>query len=348
LTGYKSAFSGNNANDSEGGGGIANFGTLGVYSSSFSENTAIGSGGGGGIYNNHTLTVNESTFSGNNANDSEGGGGIENDGSLTVNECTLSGNYANNAQDGGGGIDNHGTLTNVSSTLSGNAANYPSGGIGIGGGGGISSVGNAMNSPTVTIVNSIVAGNGAMAGAGADIYIYNESDTAVVLTYGGTNIVQSLVSSNKVTGPDPINAAPLLAPLGNYGGLTQTMPPLPGSPALATGSVAANTFDTDQRGFPRVVNGRVDIGAVEGGYSAAGPGALIGLKPEGNGAPTFSFTNYTGMSFTVLATTNLDLPLALWSNLGPAIEIPAGSGYYQCIDPQATNHPARFYSVRSP
>jgi PKD repeat protein len=60
-----------------------------------------------------------------------------------------------------------------------------------------------------------------------------------------------------------VTAPPNLAPLGNYGGPTHTMPPLPGSPAIGAGSLAANTFTNDQRGYPRTQNGMIDIGAVE-------------------------------------------------------------------------------------
>ena len=64
-----------------------------------------------------------------------------------------------------------------------------------------------------------------------------------------------------VTGPSPLSADPLLAPLGNYGGPTQTMALLPGSPArnAATGS----TITSDQRGFPIV--GTPDLGAYDAG-----------------------------------------------------------------------------------
>src|SRR5205814_1982288 len=53
--------------------------------------------------------------------------------------------------------------------------------------------------------------------------------------------------------------------LANNGGPTQTILLLPGSPAIDAGSNPAN-LDYDQRGsgFPRVVNGLPDIGAVEG------------------------------------------------------------------------------------
>ena len=57
----------------------------------------------------------------------------------------------------------------------------------------------------------------------------------------------------------PLN--PVLAPLGNYGGPTQTMALLPGSPAIDAGTSGPGIPATDQRGLGRV--GAVDIGAFE-------------------------------------------------------------------------------------
>src|SRR5262249_26763013 len=55
---------------------------------------------------------------------------------------------------------------------------------------------------------------------------------------------------------------PMLEPLGDYGGPTQTMRPLPGSPVI---NLRDNTDApaTHHRGFPRFVLGFIDIGAVE-------------------------------------------------------------------------------------
>ena len=53
------------------------------------------------------------------------------------------------------------------------------------------------------------------------------------------------------------------------------MPPLPGSPVIAAGSTVLipNGVTTDQRGEPRTVNGKVDIGAVESqGYAFTASG----------------------------------------------------------------------------
>ena len=79
------------------------------------------------------------------------------------------------------------------------------------------------------------------------------------LTRIGANIIQgvAIISGVTETGPAALNADPLLAPLGNYGGLTKTMALKPGSPArnAAVDSVAK----VDQRSFPIVVT--PDIGA---------------------------------------------------------------------------------------
>lgn len=63
-----------------------------------------------------------------------------------------------------------------------------------------------------------------------------------------------------------LNVDPQLGPLANNGGSTQTHLPLPTSPAIDMGDPAFSSPPTyDQRGFAfaRVVDGRVDIGAVE-------------------------------------------------------------------------------------
>jgi hypothetical protein len=68
-----------------------------------------------------------------------------------------------------------------------------------------------------------------------------------------------------------IGLNPLLAPLGHYGGRTQTMPPLIGSPAIDAGGTTSS-LTIDQRGRSRLVDGNqsgtaeVDIGAVESAF----------------------------------------------------------------------------------
>ena len=59
-----------------------------------------------------------------------------------------------------------------------------------------------------------------------------------------------------------------------------------------------------------------------------------------------SFASSPGATFSVLATTNLALPLSNWMVLTGAVEI--SPGQYQLTDPQATNKPQRLYRVRWP
>src|SRR5262245_23531056 len=61
------------------------------------------------------------------------------------------------------------------------------------------------------------------------------------------------------TAATPID--PMLAPLQDNGGPTQTMALLPGSPAIGTGALTDSEWDQRGPGFARTVNGRTDIGA---------------------------------------------------------------------------------------
>jgi len=75
----------------------------------------------------------------------------------------------------------------------------------------------------------------------------------------------NLFSDAPAAGVDPsdlINTDPLVAPLGDYGGPTQTMALLPGSPAIDAGSDVAGVT-TDQRGISRPQGSTPDIGAFE-------------------------------------------------------------------------------------
>jgi len=370
-------------NSADGGGGIFNNeGTATLNQCTLSENSATN--GGGGIYNTYyyaTLTLNQCTLSGNSA--TNGGGGIYNDegGTMTLNQCTLSGNSVGpDGYFGGGGIYNYeGTATLNQCTLSGNSAGYGGGiynennvfgtltlnqctlsGNIANAGGGIYNFGTlAMNQCTLSgnvsfgylaegggifndgvlaMANSIVGGNSGS--YGADIFNYGGT-----LTYGDSNLVQYYYNGSRYfTGP-----APNLAPLGNYGGPTQTMPPLPGSPAIGAGSVAANTFSTDQRGYPRTQNGLIDIGAVELQSPAANPPVLKNITvPAGGGAKRlqFTFTNAPAADFTVLTATNVSLALTNWTVLGEVQQV--APGQYQFTDPQPATNRVRFYRVRSP
>lgn len=68
----------------------------------------------------------------------------------------------------------------------------------------------------------------------------------------------------------------------------------------------------------------------------------------GSGNLAFSFTNGTGLSFSVLATNNLSAPVATWPVVGTAIENPSGSGHYQFTAPNPATNSAQFYILRQP
>jgi hypothetical protein len=78
-------------------------------------------------------------------------------------------------------------------------------------------------------------------------------------------------------------------------------------------------------------------------WSKWGPPKITGYTT--NTTPTLT-TNRSEDTATVLTTTNLLLPLTNWTVLGTVTDSPPGQ--FQFSDPQATNHPLRFYRVRSP
>jgi hypothetical protein len=255
-------------NVSQGGGiylgaGIANLsGPVTLIRSTISQNSMIATqtgvlnpAEGSGIFNSNggTLTVIASTVSANVINDvspiSAGayGGGISNEGSLTVLDSTLSGNAVANVSgsSNGGGIFNHdtGIVTVVGSTFNGNAAGTAGGGI--------------YNIGVLTVRDTILAGNHAPSGP----------DLAGPLNSQGHNLIGDGTGGSGFADTDLIGTSafpidPMLEPLGDYGGPTQTMRPLPTSPVINAGD-NTDAPETDQRGFPRIVLGFIDIGAVE-------------------------------------------------------------------------------------
>jgi len=251
------------------GGGILNNSTaaVNITNSTLSNNSA---GFGGGILNFSTGVVNISNSTLNNNTASPSGGGIFNNGTGTVNvtNSTISGNTAS----AGGGIFNvqSGPINVTNSTITGNSATGPSGA-----GGGIH---NNSASPVINLSNSIVALN--TAGIGPDLVgpMTSQGNNLIGKNDGSTGFTNGSNGDIVGTTAAPIN--PLLGPLANNGGPTQTHALLAGSPALDAGNNAAVTNPpfsgvapfTDQRGagFARIVDGpdantteTVDIGAFE-------------------------------------------------------------------------------------
>ena len=254
------------------GGGIANAGTLTVSNLTITRNVATNDGGG--ISNTGVLTVVDSTISHNFSDDSAGGIFNRLGGVLTLQGSTLLGNVVTGG--GGGGLATFGTATIVNSTVSGNLADNVPGGIATAG--------------TVTIVNSTVVGN-FPGGVGNIDGAVTSGNTVIAHSVGapncsgpissaGHNISSDATCFDPVTVPsDKTNTDPKLTVLASNGGPTLTHAPASGSPAVNGGdnALVPPGVTTDQRGagFPRIIDGTVDVGAVETPLAAQpGTGAV--------------------------------------------------------------------------
>jgi hypothetical protein len=243
------------------GGGIYNdTGTLTLANSVVSNNPASGSGGG--IHNGAgRLTLINNLIRDNSVSSYPGGsgGGIYNGGTLTLVNNTISENTARGGGSPprpgrGGGVYNSGTMTLTNNTISQNAAkNYNYGSYG----GGI-----CDNNGTATLVNNVVSDNS------VDYYYDEDND---VLYGGGANCEGAIISGGHnldsgntcgFAGPgDLSDTDPVLGPLQDNGGPTETYALLRGSPAIDAGSNAACPA-TDQRGEPRPADGDGDGAAI--------------------------------------------------------------------------------------
>jgi len=235
LTIEDSIITGNSTANFRGrGGAIQADGDVVLTNSTLSGNSTAGDQShGGGIFT-HTgnVTLTNSTLSGNStAGDNAVGGGIFTIlGIVTLTNSTLSGNStAGDNADGGGIFTSAGNLTLTNSTLSGNSTagdNADGGGI---------FVANSTNNPSLTIQNSIVAGNTVATGSmGPDVLPDPEGILDVDYSLIG-NVSNSGITGGTGTG-NLLNVDPLLGPLSDNGGPTRTHAPLTSSPAIDAGS----------------------------------------------------------------------------------------------------------------
>lgn len=311
------------------GGAISNGGTLTVRACVVDNNSAANEGGGiaGGAIT--TLTVIDSTIS-NNTSTSLHGGGLGSYGAVIVTGSTFVGNSSGFS---GGGIallnggGQNGSLTATNSTFSANQAAVTGAGIyfdtgvttntitnctitlnqqiNLGSSGG----GIGMPGGTVTLKNTIVAGNIRNDGSPTDITTTGGSVNAAssfnLIGTGGSGGLINGVNNNQVDVAD----AKLIA-LSNNGGPTQTHMLSINSPAINAGT-SSGAPTTDQRGATRSLGGTFDIGAVEayitvtpasiptGTAGVAYPGQTFSAS-GGSGDYTFALSGTlpTGMSFS--------------------------------------------------
>jgi parallel beta-helix repeat protein len=299
-------------NQGTSGAGLYNdrYGVLSLTSDNVNANHAEG---GAGLYNYlGKTTLTDCTVSNNEA-DSVGGGGLYNSpgGTLSLTGCMVSNNtYDSDYQVdriGGGGLCSLGTTTLIDCTVSSNTA-YPidspdgpsspaGGGLIVFGGDGTTTLTNCTFSANsgggvydrsgATLTNCTISGNtdfGLYIATGATATLTN---TIVAAPPGFSAVVGSFSGGNNLIGGNS-----LLGPLGDYGGPTQTMPLLPGSPAIGTGtSTGAPT--NDQRGFNR--GSTVDIGAFQDqGFTLT---LVAGSTPQTTVIGT-AFANSLGVTVT--------------------------------------------------
>jgi CSLREA domain-containing protein len=295
----------NNSAGTHNGGGIASFGSVtldhcevtgnvatlgaGIYSgggdltvtsSAIHDNSVGTTSNGAGLWLKFTnATLRDSTVAFN------GGGGIFLFGSdhVDVIDSTITGNTVSNYAGGGILVQNFSSLHAYNATITGNTC-----GIGyIGGGIYVDSAASA------SIANTILAQNRHLASGHSSA----PDDCGGVLGSLDYNLVQTTAGCS-FTGPvsnNIYNKDPNVGPLQNNGGPTQTFALLPGSPAIDAGNPGGctekfgATLTTDQRGFPRPINGRCDIGSFEFGSPGSLARSFFTLAPcrviDTRGAP---------------------------------------------------------------
>ena len=223
-----------------------------------------------GIYNTGRLDLNRLTIN----NNSSGGIYIGSASVVNISNTTITNNTS--AEHGGGihSLSSDVTLNNV--TISHNTATTSGGGLYYSG----------QNSG-IYVRNTIIANNTAPAATGPDVFSFNSTNGALFTSRGNNLIGRSAANTgfthdsngDKVgTSAAPID--PLLGPLQNNGGQTDTRALLSGSPARDAGNNCVTNSNcggisspsalllTDQRGvdYPRNYESGVDIGAFESFY----------------------------------------------------------------------------------
>jgi parallel beta-helix repeat protein len=242
-----------NTSGRSGSGMSTNNGWAELTGCTISNNTATDSGGGFASWGGTAPSeLTDCTISG---NTTPGAGGALDDMSETVylTNCTLSDNTSQN-RGGGVSIEGGATVDLTDCTLSSNTTPGPGGGV--------------YNGGMATLTDTIVAGNSS--GTGDDI----DGDTVT----GSYNLVGT-DSAGLVNGQNGNLVGvshPVLSTLGNYGGQTETMALLPGSPAIGAGTLV-NGITSDQRGEP-LDSPNPDIGAFQSqGFTLA---PVVGSTPQ--------------------------------------------------------------------
>lgn len=260
------------------GGGMeatSEYGPLTVSNCSFINNK-IGRGGIGGgvrlIAQDFPISIASSTFNGNKVGSDGYGGGVyiadfNNGAAVTLTNCTVTANKLGKAGVGGGAL-----FAAVGNAFSLKILNCTFGKNKIGSGSFGAGVSFVTSAPAEVLVrNTMVVNN-----AGGDDCVFGGFSSPALVS-GGHNL-DSDGTCFVAGGTDLLAVDPLFAPLGAYGGPTDTLalcsavevPDLSctgASPAIDAGDDAVtgppDNLTVDQRGLPRHAGSHVDIGAYE-------------------------------------------------------------------------------------
>jgi hypothetical protein len=294
------------------------------------QNGNAGAAGGGGIFAERPFSLLRVRMR---ANTARSGGGISlvgRDGAIT--DSTVSGNTTTAGGVGGGGItqSSSGTLTITNSTIAQNQTVNGGGGLFQFGavttilrnvtiaGNSAAAAGGVLQSGTVSVVNTIIAGNTAGVSGSP-----NCGGTGTP-TSQGYNLVFGGDTCGFTQGTDKQNQSfdPRLGPLQFNGGPTETMALQGGSAAIDAGNPAipldgqgARCTAADQRGTARPIDGdtvngpRCDIGAYEAAVCTTRPNVALGVAPGVPGRITVNVTagsgNIVELRLHALASTNI-------------------------------------------
>ena len=247
LTLNNDMLSGNTTTSGVNGGAlaIANGATFSANHCTFANNASAANGGAINVGVAAIATIGDSTFFGNTT--AVSGGAIGSAGTLQISNSTFTGNVATTVRGGAIYSTQEAALTLVQTTMVGNSSATYGGAV-------------YLNSGSLTLQNSFVLGN--TSGSYPDLDATSSGDSTLVSN--GGNVFNQLAGASEI--------AANLTSLGNYGGPTQTMVPLPGSAAICAGTFDNPTgLTTDQRGLPRTTTygstSCLDAGAVQSNYS---------------------------------------------------------------------------------
>ncbi|MDB6073945.1 MAG: putative calcium-binding protein, partial [Verrucomicrobiaceae bacterium] len=236
-----------------------------VDSCTFTANTCGATSNGGAFaVLGQTVQVRNSTLSANTAGNSGAGAFSQSSANVSFLNCTIVSNVANGANGGGGLRVLAGASIGLKNTIvAGNTcASVPSGN-------------------DLTNVGTLTGNNNVIGDAGSSGGLTNGTNGNIVGVSGaGIRALNTIINTT----------------LANNGGTTQTHALAAGSVALDTGNNAdAVSLTSDQRGFTRVINTTVDIGAFETG---AGIPTVTAINPTSGTTAGGTPVTITGTGFT--------------------------------------------------